>query len=80
MTMVPEAWQNDAEMPEHKKDFYRFAASSFEPWDGPALLTFSDGRYVGAILDRYFTSIVFSESSMIMKTITGTACAPPAST
>ena len=53
MTMVPEAWQNDSEMPEHKKEFYRFAASSFEPWDGPALLTFSDGRYVGAILDRF---------------------------
>lgn len=52
MTLVPEAWQNDTLMPEYKKYFYRFAASLFEPWDGPALLTFSDGRYVGAILDR----------------------------
>lgn len=52
MTLVPEAWQNDELMPEYKKNFYRFAASLFEPWDGPALLTFSDGRYVGAILDR----------------------------
>lgn len=52
MTMVPEAWQNDTLMPDYKKSFYRFAASLFEPWDGPALLTFSDGRYVGAILDR----------------------------
>ena len=52
MTLVPEAWQNDELMPEHKKDFYRWAACSMEPWDGPALLTFSDGRYVGAILDR----------------------------
>ena len=52
MTLVPEAWQNDDLMPDHKKDFYRWAACSMEPWDGPALLTFSDGRYVGAILDR----------------------------
>lgn len=52
MTMVPEAWQNDDLMPEHKKNFYRWASCTMEPWDGPALLTFSDGRYVGAILDR----------------------------
>ena len=52
MTMVPEAWQNDQNMPEYKKNFYRWAACTMEPWDGPALLTFSDGRYVGAILDR----------------------------
>ena len=52
MTMVPEAWQNDDAMTDHKKDFYRWASCTMEPWDGPALLTFSDGRYVGAILDR----------------------------
>ncbi|XP_071818623.1 uncharacterized protein [Apostichopus japonicus] len=52
MTMVPEAWQNDPLMTPEKKDFYRWAAFAMEPWDGPALLTFSDGRYVGAILDR----------------------------
>ncbi len=52
MTMVPEAWQNDTTMPEYKKNFYRWASCIMEPWDGPALLTFSDGRYVGAILDR----------------------------
>ncbi|XP_033120494.1 putative glutamate synthase [NADPH] [Anneissia japonica] len=52
MTMVPEAWQQDELMPKHKKDFYRWASFSMEPWDGPALFTFSDGRYVGAILDR----------------------------
>jgi len=52
MTMVPEAWQNDLAMDPTKKDFYRWASCTMEPWDGPALVTFSDGRYVGAILDR----------------------------
>nr|XP_014291761.1 glutamate synthase [NADH], amyloplastic isoform X1 [Halyomorpha halys] len=52
MTMVPEAWQNDATMPKDKRDFYQWAACVMEPWDGPALLTFTDGRYIGAILDR----------------------------
>jgi hypothetical protein len=52
MTMVPEAWQNDTLMPNEKRDFYHWAACAMEPWDGPALLTFTDGRYVGAILDR----------------------------
>ncbi|XP_076755375.1 uncharacterized protein LOC143426097 isoform X1 [Xylocopa sonorina] len=52
MTMVPEAWQNDLTMATEKRDFYHWAACTMEPWDGPALLTFTDGRYVGAILDR----------------------------
>nr|XP_022287923.1 glutamate synthase 1 [NADH], chloroplastic-like isoform X2 [Crassostrea virginica] len=52
MTMVPEAWQNDKNMSAEKKAFYRWSAFAMEPWDGPALLTFCDGRYVGAILDR----------------------------
>ena len=52
MTMVPEAWHNDVTMPKEKKDFYNWAACAMEPWDGPALFTFTDGRYVGAILDR----------------------------
>ncbi|XP_052242063.1 uncharacterized protein LOC127852221 isoform X2 [Dreissena polymorpha] len=52
MTMVPEAWQNDKTMPPEKKAYYRWSAFAMEPWDGPALLTFTDGRYIGAILDR----------------------------
>ncbi|KAF4516910.1 hypothetical protein B566_EDAN007998 [Ephemera danica] len=52
MTMVPEAWQNDVTMPQEKKDYYHWASCVMEPWDGPALLTFTDGRYIGAILDR----------------------------
>ncbi|WAR06760.1 GLT1-like protein [Mya arenaria] len=52
MTMVPEAWQNDRTMTAEKKAYYRWSAFAMEPWDGPALLTFTDGRYIGAILDR----------------------------
>lgn len=52
MTMVPEAWEKDDFMSPEKRAFYRWASMSIEPWDGPALLVFSDGRYVGAILDR----------------------------
>jgi glutamate synthase (NADPH/NADH) len=52
ITMVPEAWEKDRKMNRDKKGFYNFSAMAMEPWDGPALLTFSDGRYIGAILDR----------------------------
>ncbi|XP_074640004.1 uncharacterized protein LOC141898094 isoform X2 [Tubulanus polymorphus] len=52
VTMVPEAWHNDTVMSEEKIAFYKWAAMSMEPWDGPALLAFTDGRYIGAILDR----------------------------
>lgn len=53
MMMVPEAWQgNEHEMEPAKVAFYQWAACLMEPWDGPALFTFSDGRYCGANLDR----------------------------
>ncbi|KAI9504761.1 hypothetical protein BX070DRAFT_189856 [Coemansia spiralis] len=52
MIMVPEAWQNNPQMPAEKRAFYEWASCIMEPWDGPALFTFSDGRYCGASLDR----------------------------
>lgn len=52
LCMVPEAWHNDKLMHPKKRSFYQWASCIMEPWDGPALLTFSDGRYIGAILDR----------------------------
>ena len=52
MMMVPEAWQGNAAMSDEKAAFYGYAACLMEPWDGPALFTFSDGRYCGANLDR----------------------------
>jgi glutamate synthase (NADPH/NADH) len=52
MMLVPEAWQSNEAMEPEKKAFYQWAACLQEPWDGPALFTFSDGRYCGANLDR----------------------------
>jgi len=52
MMMVPEAWQDNTDMDPKKAAFYEWAACLMEPWDGPALFTFADGRYCGATLDR----------------------------
>ncbi|SPC62670.1 probable glutamate synthase (NADPH) [Ustilago sp. UG-2017b] len=53
MMMIPEAWQGaSSHMEPEKVAFYRWAACLMEPWDGPALFTFADGRYCGANLDR----------------------------
>ncbi len=50
--LVPEAWQGHMELDPAVRDFYRYHASLCEPWDGPAALVFTDGRVVGAVLDR----------------------------
>ena len=50
--LVPRAWESMEDLPEPVRDFYRFHACLTEPWDGPAGLVFSDGRVVGAALDR----------------------------
>ncbi|GAB2223551.1 hypothetical protein Droror1_Dr00017692 [Drosera rotundifolia] len=52
MMMIPEAWQNDKNMDPQRKALYEYFSSLMEPWDGPALITFTDGRYLGATLDR----------------------------
>ena len=52
MMMIPEAWQSDDNMPSDQKDFYEFHSSIMEPWDGPASIAFTDGKYIGAVLDR----------------------------
>ena len=52
MMLVPEAWEHHAEMPAEVRAFYDFHAGIMEPWDGPAALAFSDGRYAAATLDR----------------------------
>lgn len=52
MMMIPEAWQSDTNMAQEKKDFYEFHSALMEPWDGPASIVFSDGKYIGAMLDR----------------------------
>src|SRR3954454_8560851 len=52
MMMIPEAWEGRDDMPDHLKDFYAFHSCLMEPWDGPAAVAFSDGRVIGATLDR----------------------------
>ena len=50
--MIPESWYGHESMSQPRKDFYEYHGGIMEPWDGPALLAFTDGRKVGAILDR----------------------------
>ncbi|TRX62763.1 glutamate synthase large subunit [Fulvivirga sp. M361] len=52
MMLVPEAWQDNPLMDKERKAFYKYHASLMEPWDGPAALVFSDGKMIGATLDR----------------------------
>jgi len=52
MMLIPEAWDGNLEMDPVKKAFYEFHASIMEPWDGPASISFTDGRIIGATLDR----------------------------
>ncbi|MEZ5008068.1 MAG: glutamate synthase large subunit [Chitinophagales bacterium] len=52
MMLIPEAWQDNEQMPSYKKAFYEYHDSIIEPWDGPASICFTDGKVVGATLDR----------------------------
>ena len=52
MMMIPEAWEQHAEMDEARRAFYEYHAAMMEPWDGPAAIAFTDGRQIGATLDR----------------------------
>jgi len=52
MMMVPEPWENHETMSKEKRAFYEYHACLMEPWDGPAAVAFTDGRSIGAVLDR----------------------------
>ena len=52
MMMIPEAWENHALMDPMRRAFYEYHAAMMEPWDGPASIAFTDGRQIGATLDR----------------------------
>eukprot|EP01137_Pigoraptor_chileana_P031728 Opistho-2@20010 len=52
MMLVPEAWENDPVMDARKRALYEHSSFLMEPWDGPANFAFSDGRYIGGVLDR----------------------------
>ncbi|MFP5205825.1 MAG: glutamate synthase central domain-containing protein, partial [Acidobacteriota bacterium] len=50
--LIPEAWAGNPDMDEDKRAFYEYHASLMEPWDGPAAIAFTDGKVIGATLDR----------------------------
>ena len=52
MMMIPEAWEKHSLMDENRRAFYEYHAAMMEPWDGPAAVAFTDGRQIGATLDR----------------------------
>jgi len=52
LMMIPEAWQQHTTMAPNKKAFYEYNSCVLEPWDGPASIAFTDGTYIGAVLDR----------------------------
>ncbi len=52
MTLIPEAWNNNPNLDTPVCDFYRYQSTLMEPWDGPAAVAFTDGRKIGAVLDR----------------------------
>ncbi|WP_297707450.1 glutamate synthase large subunit [uncultured Eudoraea sp.] len=52
MMLVPEAWEKNEEMSVAKRAFYEYNSCVMEPWDGPASIPFTDGNYIGAVLDR----------------------------
>jgi glutamate synthase (ferredoxin) len=52
MMMIPEPWSNHEGMSDDKKAFYEYHSCLMEPWDGPASIAFTDGKQIGAVLDR----------------------------
>ncbi|MGB0129539.1 MAG: glutamate synthase subunit alpha, partial [Rhodocyclaceae bacterium] len=52
MMMIPEAWEKHSLMDRNRRAFYEYNAATMEPWDGPAAVAFTDGRQIGATLDR----------------------------
>jgi glutamate synthase (NADPH) large chain len=81
MMMVPEAWENDEAMPAERRSFYEFHANLMEPWDGPALVAFTDGRHIGAILDRNGLRpgryVVTDDDRILMASEAGVLDVPP---
>ena len=81
MILVPEAWQAHQSMSQEKKDFYAYHACMMEPWDGPASIGFTDGRAIGAVLDRNGLRpsryCVTTDGRVIMGSETGMLPVPP---
>ena len=83
MMMVPEAWQKHGSMADDRKAFYEYHSCLMEPWDGPALLPFTDGQVLGAVLDRNGLRparwLLTDAGQVIMASETGVIDVPPAS-
>ncbi len=75
MMLIPEAWEKHALMDPHRRAFYEYHAAMMEPWDGPAAVAFSDGRQIGATLDRNGLRparyLVTSDDMVVMASETG---------
>ncbi|MFT5640539.1 MAG: glutamate synthase (NADPH/NADH) large chain [Cyclobacteriaceae bacterium] len=82
MMLVPEAWQDNSFMDKHKKAFYKYHAAIMEPWDGPAALFFTNGKQLGATLDRNglrpVRYTITKDNRLIMSSETGTIKIDPA--
>ncbi len=82
MMMIPEAWSKNPHMDPDRKGFYEYHANMMEPWDGPAAVAFTDGRVVGATLDRNGLRparyIVTTDGRVIMASEAGTIHVDPA--
>ncbi len=80
MMMIPEAWEQHTLMDENRRAFYEYHAAMMEPWDGPAAMAFTDGRQIGATLDRNGLRparyIVTEDDLVIMASESGTLPIP----
>ena len=81
MALIPEATGPKVQMSQDKRDFYDYHACLIEPWDGPALIAFTDGDRVGAVLDRNglrpFRYLVTTDDKLVMASEVGVLDVPP---
>ena len=81
MMLVPEAWEKNPDMSASKRAFYAFNSCLMEPWDGPASIPFTDGNYIGAVLDRNGLRpsryTVTKDDYVVMSSETGVLDIPP---
>jgi glutamate synthase domain-containing protein 2/glutamate synthase domain-containing protein 1 len=79
--LVPEAWEGDSAMSPEKRAFYEYHSCLMEPWDGPALIAFTDGKRIGANLDRNglrpFRYTVTKDNWVVMASEAGVLNIPP---
>ena len=82
MMLIPEAWQRQPDMEPMKRSFYEYYACLMEPWDGPASVCFTDGRVIGATLDRNGLRpsryLVTDDGLIVMGSETGALVVDPA--